>query len=412
MTGSEQKRTIFAEFLQNFEMSSQQHLLSLKVLRLSKPNFEIRDNLYESGFDLVDSLSLPVAFGNIYLGETFTSYLCLSNESPTPVADFTFKAELQTGKERFTLADTGTKSLNPTTKTMESLMPHQSAEFMLHHEIKELGIHILVCSVHYQPASLPSTAYSSKDTQKKFFRKFFKFQVLNPLSVKTKLHSMDQGVVYLEIQVQNLATISLDVQRLELKPSSGFRATSLQEPNGEDTSIKDVFGGQLLQPQDIRQYLFILKPSNPQDRLLRSMTDLGYLDISWRTTLGQPGHLETAPLIRKEYPISPVEVTPPEVPPRVEIEKLLKLKFKIHNNLDGQKMDLKMGFLIAKTDPIVIVGSETIHIGLVNGLESTECEVTCLPLQSGIHSIPPIKISDALSSFSVDLSNLGSLYVI
>ena len=394
-------------------MSSQQHLLSLKVLRLSKPSFEIRDGLENSqysGIDLVDCLSLPAAFGNIYLGETFTSYLCLNNDSSTPVADFSFKAELQTGKERFTLADT-----NQTVKTTESLLPHQSSEFMLHHEIKELGIHILVCSVHYQP--------SIKDAQKTFFRKFFKFQVLNPLSVKTKLHTFEHGVIYLEIQVQNLATIALSVEKLDLKPSSSFVSTSMvnSEANDENSSpnspnkpnttkLEKVFDGMLFQPQDIRQYLFILTPSN-RNTLVNLATDLGHLDITWRTNLGQIGHLETAPLIRKEYPISPVQVTLLNQPMEVELEKELKLKFKIQNNLDGQKMNLTLNFKIDKNDPVVLVGKEATEIGPLNGMESMEWTFDFLPMETGIHNLPPMHISDSLSTFSCDLSTLGSIYV-
>ena len=393
-------------------MASQQHLLSLKVLRLSKPNFEIRDGLlnnHDSGIDLVDCLSLPAAFGNIYLGETFTSYLCLNNDSPTPVADFSFKAELQTGKERFTLADTLAKQDSKSPRAAESLMPHQSSEFMLHHEIKELGIHILVCSVHYSPSTLPSTSNSIKDSQKTFFRKFFKFQVLNPLSVKTKLHTLEHGVTYLEIQVQNLATIALFVEKLDLKPSSAFQSTSLVQYQDKDSDVPELFNGLLLQPQDIRQYLFILKPSNPNDTNLA--TDLGHLDISWRTNMGQHGHLETAPLIRKEYPISPVQVSLLNLPLSVEPQKLVKLKFKIQNNLDGQKMNLSLKFKINKSDPIVLVGSESIDLGVVNGLDNTECEFDFLPLESGIHILPPLLINDSLSSFSLDLTNLGYIYV-
>lgn len=45
-------------------------------------------------------LELPMAFGNIYLGETFTSYLSINNDSATAVNDVAFKAELQTSSQR------------------------------------------------------------------------------------------------------------------------------------------------------------------------------------------------------------------------------------------------------------------------------------------------------------------------
>lgn len=49
----------------------------------------------------------------------------------------------------------------------------------------------LVCEVHYTtPAGLQES-----------FRKFFKFQVLKPLDVKTKFYNAETDEVYLEAQV-------------------------------------------------------------------------------------------------------------------------------------------------------------------------------------------------------------------
>ena len=99
-----------------------------------------------------------------------------------------------------------------------SLLPKQSVEFLFDHEIKELGIHILVCSAHYTP-QLPSSppkpgSSPTRTSDRKFFRKFFKFQVLNPLSVKTKMNTLQDGIVCIEIQIQNLATVPLCLDKL------------------------------------------------------------------------------------------------------------------------------------------------------------------------------------------------------
>ena len=68
-------------------------------------------------------------------------------------------------------------------------------------QVKELGTHILVCAVSYMgPAG------------EKNFRKFFKFQVLKPLDVKTKFYNADSDDVYLEAQVHILIVVtSLDL---------------------------------------------------------------------------------------------------------------------------------------------------------------------------------------------------------
>jgi trafficking protein particle complex subunit 13 len=284
----------------------QNHLLSLKVLRLSKPSFHHRSEIkavefllkdareeeeFQSDLGVGDFLALPPAFGNIYLGETFTAYLCVNNDSNTSVSEVAFKAELQTTSQRFTLADTiGTTPTNSvdglnqqkksaiTPMDQVSLLPRQSAEFILHHEIKELGIHILVCSVHYTPQT---SSTLPQDRQRKFFRKFFKFQVLNPLSVKTKVNNIQGGKISLEIQIQNLAGLPFCLDKVGFEANELFNSMDLND--GVDFKTKTI------SPQDSRQYLFILSPKRASDMSARVTPNLGRLDIFWKSTMGQAG---------------------------------------------------------------------------------------------------------------------------
>lgn len=50
-------------------------------------------------------------------------------------------------------------------------------EFMVQHDIKELGMHTLVCS----------TVYTAADGERRYFPENFKFSSTNPLYVKTKV---------------------------------------------------------------------------------------------------------------------------------------------------------------------------------------------------------------------------------
>ena len=56
-----------------------------------------------------------------------------------------------------------------------------SIDQVLSHEVKELGTHILVCEV----------SYSAPGKSKMNFRKFFKFNVMKPLDVKTKFYNAE-----------------------------------------------------------------------------------------------------------------------------------------------------------------------------------------------------------------------------
>lgn len=82
----------------------------------------------------------------------------------------------------------------------------------------------LVCEVHYTtPAGLQES-----------FRKFFKFQVLKPLDVKTKFYNAETDEVYLEAQVNQFLIRSNNVQAMDfyfifLDPKYYGRSNLLRE---------------------------------------------------------------------------------------------------------------------------------------------------------------------------------------
>ena len=75
-----------------------------------------------------------------------------------------------------------------------------SIDQVLSHEVKELGTHILVCEV----------SYSAPGKSKMNFRKFFKFNVMKPLDVKTKFYNA-------EVSITKNILISYFVSLLEVK---------------------------------------------------------------------------------------------------------------------------------------------------------------------------------------------------
>jgi hypothetical protein len=199
------------------------HSLAFRVMRLCKPSFHVDPPLRIDPFDLlagedfsddpssaslfrrhvssadaVDSdlsyrnrfllnhptdpiglsglLLLPQSFGAIYLGETFCSYISVNNSSTSEVRDVTIKAEIQTERQRILLLDT---SKSP----VESIRTGGRYDFIVEHDVKELGAHTLVCSALYNDA----------DGERKYLPQFFKFVVANPLSVRTKVRVVKVG---------------------------------------------------------------------------------------------------------------------------------------------------------------------------------------------------------------------------
>ena len=81
---------------------------------------------------------------NIFLGETFSSYISVHNDSNMQMRDVVVKAELQTSSQRITLSDMAAKA-------QDTLLPAASVDVVVHHEVKELGVHMCAfASVHFR----------------------------------------------------------------------------------------------------------------------------------------------------------------------------------------------------------------------------------------------------------------------
>uniref|UniRef100_A0A8D3AK48 Trafficking protein particle complex subunit 13 n=1 Tax=Scophthalmus maximus TaxID=52904 RepID=A0A8D3AK48_SCOMX len=150
---------------------------------------------------LGEMLTLPQNFGNIFLGETFSSYISVHNDSSQVVKDILVKADLQTSSQRL--------NLSASNSAVSELQSECCIDDVIHHEVKEIGTHILVCAVSY------TTQYG----EKLYFRKFFKFQVLKPLDVKTKFYNAETDEVFLEAQIQNITTSPMFMEKVSLEPS-------------------------------------------------------------------------------------------------------------------------------------------------------------------------------------------------
>lgn len=63
----------------------------------------------------------------------------------------------------------------------------------------------------------------------------------------------------------------------------------------------------VVQPGEIRQYLYCLKPNEEARRdyrVLRGESNIGKLDLVWRTSLGDRGRLQTSQLQRMVHQIT------------------------------------------------------------------------------------------------------------
>lgn len=331
-------------------------------------------------------LVLPQSFGAIYLGETFCSYISINNSSNFEVRDVVIKAEMQTEKQRILLLDT---SKSP----VESIRAGGRYDFIVEHDVKELGAHTLVCSA----------LYNDGDGERKYLPQFFKFVVANPLSVKTKVRIVKDNT-FLEACIENHTKTNLYMDQVEFEPSQHWTATVLKAGEGlsdNDSPTREIFKPPILirSGGGIQNYLYQLKLSSQGSAQMKvdGSNVLGKLQITWRTNLGEPGRLQTqqilgSPITRKEIELQVMEV------PSVTI---LERPFLVHLNLTNQT-DRTMGpfeVWLSQSDSreeqvVMVNGLRAMALPQVEAFCSTDFRLNLIATKLGVQKITGITVFD------------------
>jgi len=421
-------------------------LLVLKVMRLTRPSFfptipvitDSRDLAGDTFLQLMQRdicsdpsgvplavgplLVLPQNFGNIFLGETFSSYISVHNDSTSTVTSVLVKVELQTNSQRLTLAGINNNS------SAETLNPSHSIDDVINHEVKELGTHILVCAV----------SYVGPMGDNLYFRKFFKFQVLKPLDVKTKFYNADSDDVYLEAQIQNTTYQPIHMEKVTLEASNLYDAIELNACNSEEVDDRTRRRRNFMNHLDTRQYLYCLTPKQDvaRDSSLRGVTNIGKLDIVWKTNMGEKGRLQTSQLQRMAQGYGDIRVTVDSIPDVVFMDTLFKIRLNVANCSD-RTMDLMMALqnerqtrgptgttppLHASDASVVIpntsspalvwTGVSNRHFGKLAPKSSLMLELTLIPRVPGLHAISGLRIVDTFLKRTYEHDEIAQVFVI
>ena len=272
--------------------------LAFKVMRLCRPSFHqyqpvasghddvlgdlndigsATDGRAGDGFGLTGILTLPPNFGNIFMGENFSSYISVFNQTDAAVGNVGIKAELQTKTKRLTLLDT-------TNEPILHFAGSGNRDFIVESPLRELGTHILVCSAQYVNGA----------GEKRAFRQFFKFQVQPAFLIKHHArpvpHGGSAGSLLLEVSVQSCLPGPAFLEDVKFRETATFSQT---EWSGKAVnSDVDADAGCFLAPSDVRRYLYKLKPATVLPLPLLEPVLVGQFDMVWRSALGERGQLQ------------------------------------------------------------------------------------------------------------------------
>lgn len=172
-------------------------------------------------FILSNFLLLPDSFGDIYTGETFSAYIAVVNGYPeTSFFMVTLAIRLQTSSKVFDLTDTklistdkllqnerngkdinnsvaktstNTTLATTTNNNSKTLGFNDTLDVLVQHTLTELGTHTLRVTVSY---------FLPQSNEPKSLRKFYRFNVLQPLSIASSFVMM-QNKPMVQCQVIN-----------------------------------------------------------------------------------------------------------------------------------------------------------------------------------------------------------------
>ncbi|GLT68418.1 hypothetical protein SLA2020_406510 [Shorea laevis] len=348
-------------------------------------------------------LVLPQSFGAIYLGETFCSYISINNSSNFEVRDIIIKAEIQTERQRILLLDT---SKSP----VESIRAGGRYDFIVEHDVKELGAHTLVCTA----------LYNDGDGERKYLPQFFKFSVSNPLSVRTKVRAVKE-TTYLEACIENHTKSNLYMDQVDFEPSQHWSSTVLKANEnhlvGNDSTrqvakfvtLIEIFKPPILirSGGGIYNFLYKLRLSSQNSGQVRveGTNILGKLQITWHTNLGEPGRLQTQQILGTPIARKDVELLLVEVPSVINLDR----PFSVHLNLVNHT-DTKLGpfevFLSQNNSHeekvVMINGLQTMALPQLEASGSTDFHLNLIATKLGVQRITGITVFDTREKRNYD----------
>lgn len=253
-------------------------------------------------------------------------YISLSNRAAYRATDVVVKVELQTARQKVILYDN-------TTTPLAFLGPGNRHDFIVQHDIKELGIHTLTCS----------TLYTAADGERRYAPETHKFTSSNPLYVKTKTRQAAE-ITFLEACIENHSKGPMVLEYVRFDAAAHLAATSIdiRDVLMTDFTNDDPLGSYVdqLQVLDVgcgSNYLFSLTRRDANTRATENTSNaLGKLEIKWRGSLGEVGRLQTQQIVGPPTPAKEVEMKLVSLSRHVHLERPFQVLLRLQSNVDRQ----------------------------------------------------------------------------
>jgi hypothetical protein len=155
-------------------------------------------------FGISSYLLLPDSFGEIFVGEKFSAYIGVINGySDFNFQQVTLSVRLQTANFTYDLFDHRAVVGQPSGQS-KLLSSNEGFDMVVQHVLSELGTHTLRVTVQYM------TALS---TELKSLRKFYRFNVLQPLQISTNISEINDKIM-MQCRVTNITKYPIYLEQV------------------------------------------------------------------------------------------------------------------------------------------------------------------------------------------------------
>jgi trafficking protein particle complex subunit 13 len=223
----------------------------------------------------------------IHVGETFTAYLGVVNVSRNlMIRRLTVAAQLQTPSQRWALPS----SLDSTNGV--DVKAGDCVDAIISKALEESGQHILRVEV----------GYLTSEGSVKTLRKFYRFNVSNPLTVSERTVRSGDNACLVSITIENTSQSAMVITAANIEPKTGLQSVrigndSFSKP--ETLTASELFDGcGFLEPKSSFQYLFqVVCIETVNARGIACGDELGVAVFEWSKTMGETGRYVSGPIV-------------------------------------------------------------------------------------------------------------------
>eukprot|EP01031_Cornospumella_fuschlensis_P033198 gene33198-40166_t len=424
----------------------------VRVMRLYKPGLHMTNTIpYFHGRNnplpphmhdeslpsiLSNFLLLPDSFGDIYLGERFTGYIAVLNGlQHVTFQNVTLNVRLQTTTSVIELPDT-----RPSATSSSSLAHNETKEVVVSQLLTELGTHTLRVSVQYTSPYHPEV---------KTLRKFYRFNVLQPLMVLSTYLEVGQ-LPMVQGQLTNNTKAPIFIEEINFVSKNTDAAwTALHSPTNildpsAPLALDDII---LVQPEESYAFAFQCTAHHLQ----LADKSVGYPLIRWSNSFGEQGVYRGEDAFIKP-PHTPLSLLPQPIkgillsaPATVEEGSRFEVKLRLINtsnapfpaslslrnlsipsaspsnaNAAARSSDERLSlsapgvnFTPHSPKGLVFVGLTSYYLGVIEGGNDDGVDVTVhlVAANGGLYDIPPIGVINAVTKERYYISNLCKVLV-